>query len=62
MFKRCKEEIGIEQPGDRSLREKTAKEVLDKTFMARRTSDQHQLEFCSEDDVFGDIARFIDEE
>ncbi|CDF40165.1 Formin-like Protein [Chondrus crispus] len=62
VFKRYKEEIGIEQPGDRSSRQKTAKEVLAKTFMARRTSDQHQLEFSSEEDGFGDIARFIDEE
>lgn len=62
VFKQYNEEVITEDQRDKISRQRTAKELLDKTFVARRTSGHHASELSSEDDGFGDIARFIDEE
>lgn len=62
VFKQYNDEILTDDQRDKISRQRTAKELLDKTFVARRTSGHQASELSSDDDGFGDIARYIDEE
>eukprot|EP00178_Gracilaria_changii_P016702 TRINITY_DN47_c0_g1_i1.p1 TRINITY_DN47_c0_g1~~TRINITY_DN47_c0_g1_i1.p1 ORF type:complete len:1419 (-),score=334.02 TRINITY_DN47_c0_g1_i1:1246-5502(-) len=62
VFMRYNEEVSNEQRTDKIDRQKTAKQLLSKTFLGRRGSAQTTTEGSSEDDGFSDIAKFIDEE
>lgn len=61
VFMQYNDEVANEVQTDRSSRQRTAKNLLDKTFMAKRQSIQQAGDAVSEDG-FADIARFIDEE
>lgn len=61
VFMQYNEEIGQEEQADRKSRRGAAKGVLERTYLHKRPSP-HATEASSEEDAFGDIARYIDEE
>ncbi|PXF49126.1 Formin-F [Gracilariopsis chorda] len=55
-------EATSEQHGDKVDRQRTAEELLSKTFTGRSHSAHRAMEASSEEDGFSDIAKFIHEE
>lgn len=64
VFMQYREVVANDSSSDRLKRQKTAKELLGKTFVGKRTSTSVTTgtDISSEDDGFGDIARYIGEE